>query len=351
MEEEWFIENLDSDRFKINEVTVKAQVIQQFGPPSVFKMVEMQKPVNQPGHVIVGVKATSVNPIDCKIRAGQLPAIAPTLPAVLHGDVAGVIVQVAPHVSGWKVGDEVYACGGGVKGTGGALAEFMLVDSACLAHKPKSLSFAQAAALPLVTITAWTALFLRAKVKAGMNLLVHGGVGGVGHIGVQLAKWAGANVSVTVGSDEDFDLARKLGAQYTINYRTETAAQYVQRVTQEKGFDLIFDTVGGKNLDLSFQAAALNGTVVTTSSRSTNDLTPMHQKGLSLHLVFMLIPLLFNLDRKHQGEILTKAAGLVDEGKLFPLIDDRMFQFDEAAQAHEYVESGKARGKVVIAIS
>jgi NADPH2:quinone reductase len=305
-------------------------------------------PSVRPGYVLVQVKATSVNQIDCKIRAGLVSEIAPALPAILHGDVAGVIAEVGPGVKGFKKGDEVYACAGGVKGSGGALAEYILVDADCLAVKPASLSFAQAAALPLVTITAWTALFLRAGLKKGQTLLVHGGVGGVGHIGVQLGKWCGARVSTTVGSEEDFVLAKQLGAEHVINFRSEKVVDYVGRITEGRGFDVVFDTVGGKNLDLSFQAAGLNGKVTTTAARSTNDLTLMHNKGLSLDVVFMLIPLVYNEGRAEQGEILRQAAKLVDQGKLIPLIDERRFSISDVASAHAHLESGKARGKVVL---
>jgi NADPH2:quinone reductase len=326
---------------------MRAQIIDQFGPPSVFKSVEIPRPRCETGHVVIQVKATSVNQIDCKIRAGLVPDIAPSLPAVLHGDVAGVITEVGPQVASLKVGDEVYACAGGVKGTAGALAEFMLADAACVAKKPACLSFEQAAALPLVTITAWTAFFLRAQLKAESTVLIHGGVGGVGHISIQLARSVGAKITATVGSEEDFELAYQLGAHEVVNFRKESVKDYVNRITGGHGFQVIFDTVGGKNLDLSFQAAALNGTIVTTSSRSTNDLTPLHQKGLSLHVVFMLIPLIYHLDRLSQGEILRKAAKLAEEGKLIPLIDDRRFSISNIANAHEYLESGKATGKVI----
>lgn len=325
-------------------------IIREFGPPSVFEEAEIPKPIPQANQVVIQVKATSVNQIDCKIRAGLVADIAPELPAVLHGDVAGIITEVGAGVHHLKVGDQVYACAGGVKGTQGALAEYMLADSGSVAKKPESLSFAQAAALPLVTITAWTALFLKAHVQAGCNLLIHGGVGGVGHIAVQLAKWAGAQISTTVASDKDFELARHLGAHHVINFRTENVSDYVKRITKGGGFDVIFDTVGGKNLDLSFQATALNGIVATTAARATIDLTPMHQKGLSLHVVFMLLPLLTQSNLKHQGEILEKAAKLVDEKKLFPLVDEHVFSISNVAEAHAYLESGKAKGKVVLTL-
>lgn len=327
---------------------MRAQVIRCFGPPSVFKQEDIPVPKIQPNQILIRVKASSMNPIDCKIRSGLVPSIAPAFPAVLHGDVAGIVAEVGSRVSGFKEGDEVYACAGGVKGTGGALAEYMAADGACVAHKPKTFSFAEAAALPLVTITAWTALFLKAKIQPGCRLLVHGGVGGVGHIAIQLAHWAGAQVTATVGSEEDFAIAHKLGSKNVINFRTEPVTEYVQRITQNQGFEVIFDTVGGKNLDLSFQAAALNGTIATTAARSTNDLSPLHEKGLSLHVVFMLIPLLIHQGLQEQGEILQKAAHLADAGKLKPLIDPQLFTFSEAAKAHEYLESGRAKGKIVL---
>lgn len=326
---------------------MKAQSIFTFGGPEVFKETDLPKPTVRPGHLIIQVKATSVNPVDCKIRSGALSDIAPDLPAVLHGDVSGIVSEVGPQVSAFKTGDEVYACAGGVKGTSGALAEYMLADAALVAKKPRTLSFSEAAAMPLVTITACTGLLL---LKAGQTCLIHGGAGGVGHIAVQLAKAAGAKVFATVSTEEDAALARKLGAEETINYKEETVAEYVQRLTGGNGFDVIFDTVGGKNLDLSFQAAALNGRIATTSSRITTDLSPMHAKGLTLSVVFMLIPLLYNLGRAPQGEILKQAALLADQGKLRPIVDKHRFSFSEVSKAHAYLESGKATGKVVISI-
>ncbi len=172
-----------------------------------------------PGHVLIRVAATSVNPVDFKIRAGVVKDIAPDFPAVLHGDVAGVIEVVGEGVNAFKPGEEVYACAGGVKGLGGALAEFLLADATLVARKPKSLSMREAAALPLVSITAWEGLIDRAKVQAGQNVLVYGATGGVGHIAIQLASWAGAKVFATASSDEKMASARELGADVVINYR------------------------------------------------------------------------------------------------------------------------------------
>lgn len=327
---------------------MKVQAIEQFGEPSVFKTMDLPRLDAIPGHVLIRVAASSVNPVDLKIRRGVAAKIAPTFPAILHGDVAGTIEEVGEGVSAFKPGDQVYACAGGVKGLGGALAEFMLANAALVALKPKSLTMVEAAVLPLVAITAWDGLIDRAKVRAGQSVLIHAATGGVGHIGIQLAKWSGAKVFATGSTDEKLAIARELGADVAINYRTQTVEEYVGQYTDGKGFDVVFDTVGGDNLAKSFQAAALNGTVVSTSTSSTYDLSPLHAKGLSLHVVFMLIPMLYSIGRAHHGEILSDFAKLVDAGKVRPLIDPKSFSFSDVAEAHRYLESGQALGKVTL---
>ncbi|MFD0826046.1 zinc-dependent alcohol dehydrogenase family protein [Neobacillus sp. M.A.Huq-85] len=328
---------------------MKSQIIQSFGDASVFKLKEISKPELKPRHVLIQVKATSVNPIDIKVRAGAVPAVAPEFPAVLHGDVAGVVVSVGEGVTEFKIGDEVFGCAGGFRGTtGGALAKFMLADVDLLAHKPKNLTMEEAAALPLVTITAWEALFNRARLIPGQDLLIHGATGGVGHIAIQLAKWGGATVYTTASSQEKLEIGKRLGADGTINYREESVRDYVQKYTNGKGFDVVFDTVGGENLDRSFEAAAVHGTVLAIAARSTHDLSPVHSKGLSLHVTFILLKILNKEMHKHYGEILKKVARVVEEEKLRPLLDSNIFTFDEVSEAHEYMESGKAIGKVVL---
>lgn len=327
---------------------MKAQIIQSFGDPSVFQLEEVSKPELKPGHVLIQVKASSVNPIDTKVRAGAVPAVSPEFPAVLHGDVAGLVSAVGEGVTEFKVGDEVFGCAGGFKGTGGALAEFMLADADLLAHKPKNLTMEETAALPLVAITAWEALFNRAHLVPGQDILIHAATGGVGHIAIQLAKWKGATVYTTASSQEKLEIGTRLGADVTINYREESVHDYVQKYTDGKGFDVVFDTVGGENLDRSFEAAAVHGTVAAIAARSTHDLSPVHSKGLSLHVTFMLLKILNKDMHKQYGEILKKVAKVVEEGKLRPLVDSNMFTFDEVSKAHEYLESGKAIGKIVL---
>lgn len=323
-------------------------MINKFGDSSVFEIAEVEKPKVIPGHVVLHVKASSVNPIDTKIRSGFVPAVTPEFPAVIHGDVAGVITEVGEGVTEFKVGDEVYGCAGGFKGTGGALAEYMLADAHLLAHKPKNLTMAQAAALPLVTITAWESIYNRAHVQNGQTVLVHAATGGVGHIAIQLAKLAGAKVFTTASSEEKLNIGKRLGADVAINYREQSVEEYVKKYTDGKGFDIVFDTVGGENLDKSFQATAINGTVLAIAARSTHDLSPLHAKGLSLHITFMLLKVINKDQRQDHGKILREVTTLVEEGKLQPLVDEKIFTFDQVSEAHAYLESNKAIGKIVL---
>ncbi|MGP7816267.1 zinc-dependent alcohol dehydrogenase family protein [Niallia sp. 01092] len=327
---------------------MKAQMIKEFGDSSVFQLVETEKPEVISGHVLIKVAATSVNPIDTKVRSGAVPAAAPELPAIIHGDVAGIVEAVGEGITDFKVGDEVFGCAGGFRGTGGALAQYMLADAALLAHKPKNISMEEAAAIPLVAITAWEAIFEKGKLAAGQDILIHGATGGVGHIAIQLAKWAGAKVYTTASSPKKMELAKELGADAAINYKEQSVQEYVEQYTNGKGFSVVFDTVGGKNLDYSFEAAAINGTVLAIAARSTHDLSPLHSKGLSLHVEFMLLKILNKEKRKDHGAALTKIATIIEEGKLRPLIDKKVFTFDNVSEAHDYLQSGKAIGKIIL---
>lgn len=328
--------------------TMTAQAIDRFGGTDVFGTETIPRPAVEPGSVLVRVEATSVNPVDTMIRRGDAGPFAPELPAVLHGDVAGIVEEVGTDVTEFAPGDEVYACAGGVAGTGGALAEFMLADADLVARKPESLSMAEAAALPLVTITAWDGLIDRVNVGTEDTVLVHGATGGVGHVAIQLAKHAGATVYTTASSEAKLETGKELGADTGINYQNQSVEEYVDEHTDGRGFDVVFDTVGGENIDRSLEATALNGDVVTTTSSSSHDLSPMHGKGLSLHVVFMLIPMLYGVGRAHHGDILTETTELVDSNELSPLLDEESYRFDEMGAAHNRVESGEQIGKVTL---
>ncbi len=327
---------------------MKAYVIRSFGGPDVFEAADVPTPQPKAGEVLVRIAAASVNPVDYKIRASG-PGISPDLPAVLGCDLAGTVEALGEGVHGFAVGDAVYGCAGGVKGVGGTYAEYIAADARLLAHKPVSLSFQEAAALPLVTITAWEGLD-RAQVKAGDSVLVLGGTGGVGHVAVQLAKVRGARVVATASSPAKADLARSLGADEVVNYRQETLGQAAQRLTGGKGFDIVFDTTGKDNFAACFEAVRDTGHVAVIVSQYQVDLTPMHIKGLSLHAIFMLIPMLSGVGREAHGEIMRRAAGLVAEGKLKPVIDSA-YPLSQIADAHRRLEAGEATGKIVIEVA
>jgi len=328
---------------------MKAMIVEAYGNSDVFKPRNVDKPVIKSGHVLVKIAATSVNTVDMMIRQmGQDLPLSPDLPALLGMDFAGTIEEIGNGVSGYEVGDEVYGCAGGLADLPGALAEFILADSKLIAHKPKTISMREAAALPLVGITAYEGL-IRAGVSSGQKILVHGGSGGVGHIALQLAKHMGADVYSTGGGEAQLTMIETLGAK-GINYRSESVDDYVQRCTDGNGFDVVFDSVGGANMTNSFEAAALNGQVATTVSMLEIDLTTAHFKGLSLHVVFMLIPMLHNYKREQHGEVLEKLAEIVDGGSLKPVLDTEYFSLNDVANAHDRLASGKAMGKVVISI-
>lgn len=329
---------------------MQAAIIEGFGAATVFRAAEVPVPSVRAGQVLIRVAATSVNPLDYKIRRGEYPALAPEAPTILHGDVCGTIEEIGPEVTQFKVGDTVYGCVGGVKGHSGALAQFMLADARLLAKKPQTLDSAQAAALPLVSITAWEALVERARLRAGQTVLIHAGAGGVGHVALQLAKARGARVFVTASTPEKQNLARQLGADGVIDYRRESVEQYVATHTGGAGFDVVFDTVGGEVFVHALAAARLRGQVVSIFPAATYDLSPVLHKALSVHGVFMLLPLLTGAGRAAHGEILTEIARLVDAGKIRPHVDASRFQLHQIAAAHAFAESGKQIGKVVVTI-
>lgn len=325
-------------------------IINEFGASDVFKATEIEKPEIKAGHILVKVEASSVNTVDTMIRqlGEALSPLSPALPALLGMDFAGTVEAVGEGVKGFAVGDEVYGCAGGLADLQGALAQYMLADAKLVAHKPKNLSMREAAAIPLVGITAYEGL-VRAGVKEGQKVLVHGGAGGVGHIALQLAQYFGADVYATGGGEKQSKLIEKLGAT-AINYKTETVSDYVNKHTQSAGFDMVYDSIGGANLLNSFDAAALNGQVSTTVSMAEIDLTKAHFKGLSLHVVFMLIPMLHNHKREQHGEILAKLTEIVDSGNLTPIVDDQTFSLEEISKAHDRLASGEGMGKVVVSI-
>ena len=311
-----------------------------------FRITDLPKPVPAAGQVLVRVKASGVTVLDTKIRAGAAGHARHPLPNVLGMELAGMVEAVGPGVTRFQPGDEVYGMTGGVGGVQGSLAEYVSADADLLARKPASLSMREAAALPLNIITAWEGLVDRAKVRAGQTVLVQGGAGGVGHLVLQLAAAFGA-ITFATGSARNAQVVAEAGAS-PIDYRGESPADYVARLTDGRGFDVVYDTAGGASLDASFAAVTRFGHVVTTLGWGTHALAPLSFKGASYSGVFTLLPLLTGEGRAHHGEILAKTAALVDAGKLRPRLDPRIFTWADIEDAHAAVAGGTARGKVVV---
>jgi len=326
---------------------MKVYLTQSYGPEARLEAAEISVPEPASGQITIEVKATSLNPID-NMFLRQDMGFNPELPAALHGDVAGVVSAVGQGVDRFKSGDEVYACAGGFKGHGGALAEYMVADARLVAHKPRTLDFASAAALPLVAITAWEGLIDRANVQPGQHVLIHGGTGGVGHVALQLAKSKGARVATTISNEDKAKIVRDLGADDIIFYRKQTVEQYVESLTHGQGFDIVFDSVGGQNFDRSLVATRNKGQVVNILAFSSHDLTPAMLRALTIHIPNMSIPLLTGVGRERHGEILGEVAKLVDDGKLKPLVHERRFTFEEVNEAHSLFEAKQYTGKIVL---
>jgi NADPH2:quinone reductase len=322
---------------------MKAYVVESAGGP--FRAVEMPTPQPASDQALVKICASGVNPLDTKIRAGEGGHAGQPLPAVLGLDMAGVVVAVGAGVTAFQPGDEVFGMVGGVGGLQGTLAEFVAADAALLARKPKSLTMRQAAALPLVTITAWEGLVDRAHVCAGETVLVHAGVGGVGYAAVQIALARGAKVFTTV-SDDKRSVVEALGAIAIDRYKP--ASDYLAEHTNGDGFDVVYDTLGGAVLDASFGAVKrYTGHVVSCLGWGAHSLAPLSFRAATYSGVFTLLPLLTGVDRANHGHILQEAADLAEKGQLKPLLAENQFDADEIASAYDAVAKG-SRGKVVL---
>ena len=327
---------------------MRALVLESYN--SAFVLTEIARPTPADGQVLVQIMASGVNPLDTKIRTGNGAHAKVRLPAVLGMDLAGVVETVGAGVEAFKPGDKVYGLAGGIAGLQGSLAEFAAVDADLLALQPENISMREAAALPLSFITSWEGLVDRAHVHAGQKVLIHAGAGGVGHIAVQIAHAAGAEVYATV-SAEKMAIVERFGAT-PINYQTTTIDEYLSEHTNSEGFDIVYDTVGGATLDASFAAVrTYTGHALSCLGWGTHALAPLSFRGATYSGVFTLIPMLTGKGRAHHGEILREATRMANAGKLKPLLDSRRFTLETALDAHRIVESGKALGKVVVDVA
>lgn len=333
---------------------MKAIIMTAPGTPDVLHLQEMPNPqIEAPTELLVRLAAAGINPIDTKLRS-RGTFYPEQMPAILGCDGAGVVEAVGRGAVQFKPGDEVYFCQGGLgkKGTGN-YAQFAVVDERFVAAKPASLSFAEAAAAPLVLITAWEALRDRGRLESGQKVLIHAGAGGVGHVAIQLAKLQGAEVSTTVSSPDKERLVRQLGADYPILYKQTDFVRAALDWTNGEGVDLAFDTVGGQNFYETFPAVRIYGDLVTIlePNLTQGNFKVARQRNQRISLELMLTPMLQNLvsGLEHQASILKQCATWFDEGKLHIHLS-QTFPLEEAAAAHQTIESGSVMGKIALLI-
>lgn len=314
-----------------------------------FVVQAVARPAPSQGQALVRVAASGVNPLDIKIRRGTAAHAKHPLPGILGIDLAGTVESVGSGPSPFQPGDEVYGMTGGVGGVPGSLAEYAVVDTDLLALKPRNISLREAAVMPLIVITAWEGLIDRANIRSGQTLLVQGGGGGVGHVAIQIAVARGATVFAT-GSQKDLTRISDLGAT-AIDRERVTAEEYVAMYSQGRGFDVVYDTVGGAILDASFNAVAQFGHVVSTLGWGSHSLAPLSFRAATYSGVFSLLPLLTGKGRSHHGDILRQAAVMTEQGKLRPQLDERRFALSSVSNAHALLETRHSTGKLVIDVS
>jgi len=330
---------------------VHAFVIDRYGNKDSVRFGEMPQPELREADVLVRIRAAGVNPLDSKIRAGAFKRILPyRLPLILGNEAAGVVVRAGPRVRRFKPGDEVYARP--AKDRIGTFAEFISIREDDLAHKPRVLSMEEAASIPLVGLTAWQALIERAQLKKGQKVLIHAGSGGVGTFAIQLAKHVGAFVATTTGT-ANIDWVKRLGADVVIDYKKDDFEKILH------DYDVVLNSLDGKTLAKSLEVLRPGGKLISISGPPDPDfakelgsswvLGPVmrmlsyrirkkaRRRGVSYSFLFM----------RANGDQLREIGALVDSGAIRPVVD-RVFAFESTKEALAYVETGRAKGKVVV---
>ena len=333
---------------------MKAFALTRYGKQNSILAVERDIPELRDDDVLVQIHAASVNPLDLKIRNGELKPLLPyKLPVVLGNDLAGIVVKTGPQVRRFAPGDAVYAKPS--QDRIGAFAEYLAVDENDVAKKPGRLNMNQAAALPLVGLTAWQALVEKAQLRPGQQVLIHAGSGGLGTIAIQLAKHLGATVATTT-STKNVEWVKDLGADVVIDYKTQDFAALL------RDYDVVLDTLGGQTLKKSLRVVKPGGKVISVAGPPEPGFA--RDFGANWLLIQAMRALSFSVRRKAKrrsvsysflfmtpnGEQLRQLGALVDSGVIRPVID-REFPFDATLDALAYVESGRATGKVVVAVA
>lgn len=332
---------------------MRAIVMTGTGAPEVLERRPVPLPWPAGAHdVLVRLKAAGLNPADGFFR--QLgPYLDSGDPCILGHDGAGVVEAVGASVTRVEPGNEVCFCNGGIGGHPGTYAEFASVPESQLVAKPAAVSFEQAAALPLVLITAWEALYQRADVQSGEPVLIHAGAGGTGHLAVQLAALRGARVASTVSGDEKADFVRALGAERPILYRDEDFVEAARAWTDGRGLEAALDNIGPEGLQRTYRAMAPYGRVVTLMGIAPDDAAETaYLANLTLHNVMMLTPMILGLQARLDGQarLVEQGMALLAEGRLKIEVAE-VFDWADIRQAHARLDGGGTRGKLVIRIA
>ena len=327
---------------------MRAIVLREHGGPEVLRSEELPRPTPGRHQLLVQVHATSVNPVDAKVRRGGGAPRA--FPLVLGFDASGIVTACGPEVDGWNEGDTVYGCPN-LFGPG-ANADYVLLDARAAAQKPSTIDHATSACLPLVGLTAWEALHDRAKIQAGQTVLIHAGAGGVGHVAIQLARLHGCRVITTAGRDESIAFCRDvLGADEIIDYRDSDFVARCQELTRGRGVEVVFDTVGDETFRRSIDCLAPGGQIVTILAATPGDRAPLLlYRSITVHYEFMGARVANELHPGHQGKILTSIARLVDRGLLRVHVGAR-FPLEDVAEAHRQIETHRTIGKLAVVVA
>ena len=332
---------------------MKAYILDRYAKKGALRLGERPDPALRDTDVLIEVYAAGLNQLDSKIRDGEFKPILPYRPPLVLGhDVAGKVVRVGPNARRFKVGDAVYARPR--DGRIGTFAEFIAVDEADVALKPANLTMEEAASIPLVGLTAWQVLVKRADLKPGQKVLIHAGSGGVGTVAIQLAKHLVATVATTA-SAVNADLVRSLGADVVIDYRTQDFAKILS------GYDVVLNSLDGDTLERSLDVLKPGGKLISTSGPP--DPAFAKAQGLNAILKLVLGVLSGKIRRKAaakgidysflfmraDGEQLGRITALIEAGDIRPVLD-RTFAFADLNAAFEYIETGRAKGKVVVTV-
>lgn len=316
---------------------MRAMVIPRHGGPDVFELRDLPRPEPRAGELLVRVVCAGTNPVDAKLRQNAgWAGIAP--PFVVGSDVSGVVEAVGADVTGFAPGDAVYYMAEIFGNTRGSYAEYNAVPAGIVAHKPRTLTHAEAAAVPLAAGTAWDAIVRRLRVLPGETVLVHGGAGGVGSFAVQIAKAAGARVLATAGPRNQ-EALRRLGVDVPIDYTAQSASEVALAETGGVGVDATLDTVGGELIAKSIMATRPFGRLacILTPQGSMGGLSSRNQ---TLHGIFVM----------REAERLRELARVIDQGKVRPLVDE-VLPLEAVRRAHERLDSGHGTGKVVLRVA